>query len=140
MKSGETSVRVRYEETDQMGVVYYANYFVWFEVGRTEYFRTLGMPYYEFERNDIYLPVTRAFAHYKAPARYDEVIRVVTDITNIQEVRMGFKYEIFRENELLVLGETEHAFVNKTGKPVVLKKNNPFLWRRLLEAAGENVE
>jgi acyl-CoA thioester hydrolase len=89
MKSGETSVRVRYEETDQMGVVYYANYFVWFEVGRTEYFRTLGMPYYEFERNDIYLPVTRAFAHYKAPARYDEVIRVVTDITNIQEVRMG---------------------------------------------------
>ncbi|MBS4021423.1 MAG: acyl-CoA thioesterase [Dethiobacter sp.] len=140
MKSGEINIRVRYAETDQMGVVYYANYFVWFEAGRTEYFRQLGMPYNEFERNDIFLPVTRAFAHFKVPARYDEMVRVVTDVTSIQEVRIAFKYEIFRENELLVRGETEHAFVSKNGKPVVLKKQNPFLWRRLLEAAGENVE
>jgi acyl-CoA thioester hydrolase len=140
MRSGQTTIRVRYEETDQMGVVYYAKYFVWFEVGRAEYFRELGMPYSDFEKNDILLPVTRAFAEYKMPARYDDLIRVVTSVALLQEVRIAFKYEIFRANDLLVLGGTEHAFVNRGGRPVVLKKHNPFLWRRLLETAGEQTE
>jgi len=142
MKSGETIIRVRYEETDQMGVVYYANYFIWFEVGRTEFFRKLGMPYSDFEKNEIYLPVTKAFGQYKLPAHYDDEIRLVTHITSLQEVRIAFKYEVFRNqnHELLAIGETEHAFVNRQGKPIVLKKNNPFLWRRLLEAAGEHLE
>lgn len=142
MKHGEMLIRVRYAETDQMGVVYYANYLVWMETGRSEYFRELGMPYNEVEKNDILLPVTKVFCQYKSPARYDDVVRVVTSISSLQDVRLHFKYELFRNesNELLAIGETEHAFVNRQGRPVVLKKNNPFLWRRLQEAAGEHLE
>ena len=142
MKHGETLVRVRYAETDQMGFVYYANYLVWMEVGRTEYFRELGMPYREVEKNEILLPVTKAFCQYKSPARYDDAVRVVTSIASLQDVRIHFKYELFRNdtNELLAIGETEHAFVNRQGRPVVLKKYNPFLWKRLQEAAGEHTE
>jgi len=138
MKSGETLLRVRYAETDQMGVVYHANYFAWFEVGRTEYFRQLGMPYGEFEKNKLFLPVIKAYCQYKSPATYDDLLRVVTAINSLQEVRMSFKYEIFRheQGELLATGGTEHAFVSHLGKPVVLKKDNPFLWRRLLDATG----
>ena len=142
MKSGETLLRVRYAETDQMGVVYHANYFAWFEVGRTEYFRQLGMPYSEFEKNKLFLPVTKVFCQYKSPACYDDLLRVVTAINSLQEVRMSFKYEIFRheQNELLAIGDTENAFVSNLGKPVVLKKYNPFLWRRLLDATGTHQE
>lgn len=142
MKQGETQVRVRYGDTDQMGVAYYANYFTWLEVGRTEYFRQMGMPYSEVERNDILLPVIKAFCQYKLPARYDDVIRVVTGVAALQEVRIAFKYELFRQatNELLAVAETEHAFVNRQGRPVVIKKLNPFLWKRLQEAAGEHTE
>lgn len=142
MKQGVGEIRVRYAETDQMGVVYYANYFVWFETGRTEYFRELGMPYSEVEKNDILLPVLKAFCQYKSSARYDDLIRIVTTVASLQEVRILFKYELFREStgELLAMGETEHAFVNRQGRPVVLKKYNPFLWKRLQEAAGEYAE
>jgi acyl-CoA thioester hydrolase len=142
MKQGEINLRVRYAETDQMGVVYYANYFVWFEAGRAEYFREMGMPYSEVEKNDILLPVIKAFCQYKSPARYDDLVRVVTTVPSLQEVRILFKYEIFRREslELLAIGETEHAFVNRQGRPVVLKKHNPFLWKRLQEAAGEHTE
>lgn len=142
MKQGETQVRVRYGDTDQMGVAYYANYFTWLEVGRTEFFRQMGMPYSEVERNDILLPVIKAFCQYKSPARYDDVIRVVTSVAALQEVRIAFKYELFRQatNELLAVAETEHAFVNRQGKPVVIKKLNPFLWKRLQEAVGEHTE
>lgn len=142
MKSGEAIVRVRYAETDQMGVAYYSNYFTWLEVGRTEYFRQMGMPYSEVEKNDILIPVTKAFCHYKSPARYDDTLRIVTNIASLQEVRIAFKYEVFRQEtgELLANGETEHAFVNRQGRPVVLKKHNPFLWKRLQETAGEHVE
>ncbi|MCR3923358.1 MAG: acyl-CoA thioesterase [Firmicutes bacterium] len=142
MKNGETLIRVRYEETDQMGVVYYANYFIWMEVGRTEYFRQIGMPYREVEKNEILLPVTKAFCQYKAPAHYDDTIRIVTNVASLQEVRIVFKYELFRGNtsDLLALGETEHAFVNMQGRPVVLKKQNPFFWKRMLEATGEHME
>ena len=142
MKSGETLIRVRYAETDQMGVAYHANYLAWFEVGRAEHFRQLGMPYRDFEKNNLFLPVIKVFCHYKAAACYDDLLRVVTGISSLQEVRMSFKYEIFRheQNELLTIGETEHAFVNSLGKPVLLKKHNPFLWRRLLEVTGEQQE
>ncbi|NLN07608.1 MAG: acyl-CoA thioesterase [Firmicutes bacterium] len=142
MKYGETLLRVRYAETDQMGVVYHANYFNWMEVGRTEYFRQLGMPYSEIEKNELFLPVTKAYCEYNAPAHYDDLIRISTAISLLQDIRLVFKYEIYRANtnELLASGETEHAFVNRKGKPVVLKKYNPFLWRRILEATGEKTE
>ena len=141
MKAQEISLRVRYQETDQMGVVYHANYLVWMEVGRSEYLRKLGMAYTTFEKNNIYLPVIKAYCEYKSPAFYDNMIKVVTRVASLKEVKITFHYDIFREENQLLLaaGETEHAFVNNLGKPMVLKKNNPFLWKRLLEVV-EGVE
>jgi len=134
LKKGETGVRVRYKETDQMGLVYYANYLVWFEVGRTELMRSLELPYREFEKSNLYLPVLKAYCEYKQPARYDDELTIVTHLESLQNVRLIFNYEIFREKELLVSGYTEHAFVNDSGRPVVLKKFSPFLWNRLYQA------
>lgn len=134
MLKEETRLRVRYKETDQMGMVYYANYLVWFEVGRTELMRSLGMPYREFEKNNIYLPVIKVSCEYRVPARYDDEITVVTRLESLQEVRVVFTYEIRREEELLAWGSTEHAFINAAGRPVVLRKYSPFLWGRLCRA------
>lgn len=133
MKQSESLVRVRYKDTDQMGVVYYANYFVWFEIGRTDFLRELGMSYKDLEQNGLYLPVIEAYCKYKNPARYDDQLKVITRLQFLQEVRLGFQYEIIHTGtgELLVQGETAHAFVSKAGKPVVLRKQNPFLWRIL---------
>ena len=100
MKQGETFIRVRYAETDKMGVVYHSRYLDWMEVGRTEYFRQLGMTYIEIEKNNIFLPVIKAYCQYKSPARYDDLLRIVTTVTSLQEVRLIFNYEIFREDKL----------------------------------------
>ncbi len=134
MKKNEIKVRVRYKETDQMGVAYYANYLVWFEVGRTEMMRSLGLPYLEFEKSKIFLPVLKVFCEYKQPARYDDELTVVTRLESLQNVRLLFNYNIRRGDEHLAGGYTEHAFVNDRGHPVVLKKFSPFLWNRLCQA------
>lgn len=138
MRHVETFLRVRYKDTDQMGLVYYANYFVWFEVGRAEYLRSLGMSYKSLEQSEIFLPVIEAYCEYKFPARYDDELRVVAAIKMLQEVKLGFQYEIYKvdnEDVLLAKGETTHAFVNTKGRPLVLRKQNPFLWRLLKESS-----
>lgn len=137
MKKDETSVRVRYKDTDQMGVAYYANYLIWFEVGRTELMRSLELPYREFEKSNIYLPVLKVYCEYKQPARYDDQLAIVTRLESLHNVRVVFNYEIRRENEVLATGYTEHAFVKSNGRPVVLKKFSPFLWNRLCQALEE---
>jgi acyl-CoA thioester hydrolase len=134
MLKDETLIRVRYKDTDQMGMVYHANYLVWFEVGRTELMRKMGMPYLEFEKNGLFLPVIKASCEFKIPARYDDQVTVITRIESLREVRMTFQYEVRREKELLVRGSTEHAFVNSSGRPVILRKHSPFLWSRLCRA------
>ncbi len=139
MKSEGDKIRVRYKDTDQMGVAYYANYLVWFEVGRTELLRRMGLPYSEFEKNDLYLPVLKAYCEYRQPARYDDQIELFTRIENLQDVRLTFSYKIRRGSKLLAEGYTEHAFINQAGKPVVLRKKSPFLWNRLLKAYDEQV-
>jgi len=142
MKYNETTVRVRYKDTDQMGVAYYANYFVWFEVGRCEYFRELGMSYRDLEQNEILLPVIEAFCKYKNPARYDDLLLIKTGLKFLEDVKLGFYYEIFHQErrELLAFGETVHAFVNKKGRPIVLRKHNPFFWRIMKEKVMETHE
>ncbi|NLC11318.1 MAG: acyl-CoA thioesterase [Firmicutes bacterium] len=140
MKSGETFLRVRYKDTDQMGVAYYGNYFVWFEVGRTEFFRGLGMSYKELEQNNLYLPVIRASCQYKTPAHYDDLLKLVTRLSALSDVRLTFTYDIYREEKLLAFGETEHAFINQKGRPVVLRRQNPFLWRLLKDKVHESLE
>src|SRR5262245_957727 len=112
-------IRVRYAETDQMGVVYYANYFVWFEVGRTDLLRASGWSYREMENEGFSLPVVDAQCAYRAPARYDDEIEVRTSGVLVSPVRVKFTYEIVRVDDLLMLatGATVHAALNRNGRP-----------------------
>jgi len=114
-----TRVRVRYAETDRMGVVYYANYLVWFEVGRTEWLRETGWTYREMERDGISLPVIEAHCEYRQPARYDDEIEIATRGTLVTPVRIRFDYEVARavEGTIAAVGHTVHAAVDTSGKP-----------------------
>ena len=115
----ETRVRVRYAETDQMGVVYHSNHFIWFEVGRVELLRQLGFTYKEMEREDgCYIAVADARCRYKAPARYDEEIIVRTHLKNVRDSLVHFGYELLRAEDgaLLAEGETTHIVIDREMK------------------------
>ena len=128
-----TRVRVRYAETDRMGVVYYANYLVWFEVGRTEWLRDAGWNYREMEQDGVALPVIEAHCEYRQPARYDDEIEVATRATLLSPVRIRFDYEVIRgAEEVCASGHTVHAAVDPAGRPCRL----PQRVRELLAATG----
>lgn len=112
-------VRVRYAETDQMGIVYHANYFVWFEVGRTDLLRTSGWTYREMEHEGVSLPVIEAHCEYRQPARYDDELEVRTTGTILTHVRVEFNYQIVRvaDGAALVTGRTVHAALDRDGRP-----------------------
>ena len=113
-----TLVRVRYAETDRMGVVYYANYLVWFEVGRTEWLRDTGWTYREMELEGVALPVIEAHCEYRQPARYDDQIEIRTRAALLTPVRIRFDYDVIRDDETLVAcGYTVHAALDATGRP-----------------------
>ena len=112
---GETKLRVRYAETDKMGVVYHSNFVIWFEVGRVELLRQLGFQYSEMEAEDnCHIPVVDLRVRYKSPAQYDDEIVVRTQIKNVRSSLLHFSYEVFRETDrtLLATGETMHIIVN----------------------------
>ena len=115
----ETPVRVRYAETDKMGVVYHANYLIWFEIGRTEFCRVRGFAYSDMEENeDAFLVVAESYCRYKASARYDEELIVRTHITELRRRSLRFGYEIVRASDGLVIaeGETGHVVTNRDGR------------------------
>jgi acyl-CoA thioester hydrolase len=114
-----TRVRVRYADTDQMGVVYYANYLVWFEVARTEWLREGGWTYREMEASGISLPVIEAHCEYRRPAHYDDEIEIRTTATVLTPVRIRFDYEAWKtsENSLSASGHTVHAALGADGRP-----------------------
>lgn len=120
MKFHELEVRVRYAETDQMGVVYHGNYAQYFEMGRVEWLRNLGLSYAFMEKNGIMLPVVSLTINYKKPARYDDLLRVRTIFKKQESVRIEFDYEIYNQKgELLTTGNSVLVFVDmKTGRPV----------------------
>ena len=121
--SHETRLRVRYAETDQMGVVYYANYLIWMEVGRADYCRTSGMRYRDMEKEDgILLAVVESHCRYLYPARYDEEIAVKTRIATATRRAVEFSYEIRNAHteRLLASGSTKHVFVGADMRPVKL--------------------
>jgi acyl-CoA thioester hydrolase len=104
----EVRLRVRYAETDQMGVVYHSNYFVWFEVGRVELLRQLGFSYRDMEQHDgCFIAVVDARCRYKAPARYDDEVLVRTHLKNVRESLVHFGYELLRSSDSIVLAEGE---------------------------------
>jgi acyl-CoA thioester hydrolase len=119
MPSSITTLRVRYAETDQMGIVYYSHYFVWFEVARAELLRTLGWNYRAMEESGVLLPVIEASCDYRRPARYDDEIEVRTEGHLRSPVRMEFLYEVTVKSraELTATGRTVHAATDRGGKP-----------------------
>lgn len=114
-----THLRVRYAETDRMGVVYYANYFVWFEVARADLLRRLGWTYREMEESGVLLPVISAQCDYRRSTRYDDEIRVHTEGRVTSPVRMEFTYEVFVQGQAdaVATGHTVHAAVDWDGRP-----------------------
>ena len=121
MLVSQTRIRVRYSETDQMGVVYYANYLVWFEIGRTDFLREIGHSYSALEKSEgLLLPVVEATCRYKAPARYDDDLVLETTLTQLRASVVEFTYRLYRfgvngsgERQLLAEGKTIHVLVNR---------------------------
>lgn len=136
-----TSIRVRYAETDQMGVVYYANFLVWFEIGRGDFCRQHGFAYREMEEQDgLYIMVAEVRCRYKAPARYDDEIEVRTSLRASRKRVLVFGYEVYRlpDQDLLAEGETVHVITDREGHPRTL----PDRYIELFQAAspGSRVE
>jgi acyl-CoA thioester hydrolase len=144
-------LRVRYQETDQMGVVFHGNYLTWFEIGRTELVRHFGMSYRTIEQRGMLLPVIDLDCSYLSPARYDDLLIICTTIEQFSPIRMSFRSEVRRireeeavpsewrgaeaPGELLVKGGTRHVWVNAEWRPSRLDKAIPELYERLKAAA-----
>jgi len=114
----ESRLHVRYAETDKMGVVYYANYFVWMEIGRTDYCKSIGFSYRDMEHEDANMAVVDATCRYIAPARYDDEILVRTSVERLSRRLVSFVYRIYNtaNDKLLAEGKTVHITVGKDGK------------------------
>jgi acyl-CoA thioester hydrolase len=125
MLSGEITIRVRYAETDRMGLVHHANYLVYFEQGRTELLRSLGLAYKDFEDQGYLLVLTRAEIRYRSPAHYDDLLTLRTMVVRTTAVRIDHRYELFRDGTLIAEGSTTLACLDRQGRvqalPSVLK-------------------
>ncbi|MDR1965422.1 MAG: acyl-CoA thioesterase [Synergistaceae bacterium] len=131
------TIRVRYSETDKMGLVYNSNYLVWFEIARTEYCRNLGKTYRGWEAQGYFLPLTESYCRYRFPADYDDEVELYCRAPKeqIKPHSILFEYRVMMERELLAEGWTKHAFVNAEGR--VYRRNNQFQqW--MLEEAGKD--
>jgi len=119
LKIHTTSMKVRYAETDNMGIVYYANYLVWFEVGRTEYLLAQGVDYRDVEKEGLFMAVVEAHCVYKAPARYGETVSVATWSEEVKNSSLKFVYRVTRQGEEKVLAEgwTAHVLIDKDLRP-----------------------
>ena len=114
----ESRLRVRYSETDQMGIVYHAHYLVWFEIGRTEWCRAAGIPYAEMERAGLFIPVTRVEASFRRRSSYDDSIRIEARMAELSGRGCAFAYRVLgEEGELLADGSTSHIFTDPSGRP-----------------------
>ncbi|HVU35695.1 MAG TPA: thioesterase family protein [Opitutaceae bacterium] len=118
MIQSRCEVTVRYAETDMMGVVYHGSYLPWFEVGRTTLLKELGVRYRDLEAGGFFLPVLELAVKFVRPARYDDTLTIVTTLRERPLLRIRLDYEVYRGDELLVTGETVHAFIDRTGRPV----------------------
>ncbi len=131
----ESTIPVRYAETDKMGIVYHANYLIWFEVARTELLESLGYPYIHCEQEGLISPVLHCEADYATPLRYGDVAVIRTSLIDLTQVRCTFLYRVWREGQdaendaPLCIGKTTHCFLDaSTFKPVVMRKKLPGLF------------
>jgi acyl-CoA thioester hydrolase len=117
MLSGEIAIRVRYAETDRMGLLHHANYLVYFEQGRTELLRSQGLAYRDLEDQGYLLVLTKAEVRYRRPARYDDLLTVRTTVVKTTAVRIDHRYELLRDGLLMAEGTTTLACVDREGRP-----------------------
>ena len=137
METFDYEYRVRYGDTDKLGISYYANYLVWFEAARTEYFRALNLPYTECEKKGYFLPAAEAYIKYNAPSTYDDLLIVRTSVSLLKQSSMRFEYQVFKKGEprCLASGYTVHVFVNARMKPTRIPEevkkiiNKIVLWK-----------
>ena len=120
MLSGEITIRVRYAETDRMGLLHHANYLVYFEQARTELLRSLGHSYRDLEDQGYLLVLTRIEVRYRRPARYDDLLTVRTTVVRTTAVRIDHRYEVFGDGQLVAEGTSTLACVDRTGRPQLL--------------------
>jgi len=132
LKKNHVKIRVIYADTDAMGIVYHTNYIKWFEIGRTELLRSVGIVYSEVEVQGYNLPLTEAYCHYLLPAKYDQIIIVETEMEYLKRASMKFNYTIWDEDKekILVEGYTVHACTNNLGKIVRVP---PFIVQKIEE-------
>jgi acyl-CoA thioester hydrolase len=131
MYSNKFEIRVRYPETDRMGIVYHANYVIWFDCARTEFLRSLGYNYRLLEEKGLWLPVLEVNCFYKNPALYDDLITVTATLEELSRVKMKFKYTVTRDDKLLAEGYSKHGFTNPSLKPIALDKFDLDLYEKL---------
>ncbi len=132
----ETAFTARYGETDQMGIIHHSNYPVWFEAGRTGFFKEIGIWYSKIEEKGILLPLTDLRCSYISPARYEDEIVVKTKIEEMSCVRLAFNYEVLNKDSGIIIakGQTSHAWTDKSLKPQNIQKKLPELYQALVEA------
>jgi acyl-CoA thioester hydrolase len=135
----DTTIRVRYGETDQMGIVYYANYFVWFEIGRVELCRQVGFEYKKMEsEDDSFIVVAEAYCRYNRPAHFDDLLVIRTRVTEAQRrtVRFGYEIRMQGSDTLLATGETLHVICDRLGRP----KSLPEKYRKYFPATHRSAD
>jgi len=120
MISGEITIRVRYAETDRMGLLHHSNYLVYFEQGRTELLRQQGLAYKDLEDQGYLLVLTKVQVRYRRPARYDDVLTLRTIVARTSMVKIEHRYEMLRDGEILADGETTLGCIDREGKPQML--------------------
>lgn len=143
LTQNESTLRVRYQETDQMGVVYYANFFVWFEIGRVEFLRQLGFSYRDMEREDgCFIAVVEARCRYRAPARYDDEITIRTRLKSYRASMIQFGYELVRvaDGAMLAEGETTHMVTDAQMKVRPLPEKYVAVFEKLTAVHAESAQ
>ncbi len=140
MLTVENKIKVRYQETDQMGVVYHGNYLVWFEIGRTEYVNKLGLKYTELEGLGYYSPVIDINIHYKKPVTYGQTVTVKTSLESYNGIRTVYAYEIYDEKgDLAVTGNSTHVVVRQTNfTPVLMRRIYPHWHQAFIDQVSED--
>ena len=136
MFSSDTKFIVRYAETDQMGIVHHSNYPVWFEAGRTDFIKKMGLPYSKIEEMGFMLPLIELRCSYKGAARYEDEITVRTVIKEFTNIRITFYYEVYRNDEpgCITTGETMHVWTDRNMKPVNIKRHSGQIYNLICEA------
>ncbi|SHH49437.1 acyl-CoA thioesterase [Clostridium grantii] len=134
MYINKTKIKVRYAETDQMGIVHHSNYYIWFEVGRTEFTKKCGMSYSDIEKENIMMPVLETGCKHMEGAKYEDELIIETWINQLSGAKIIFNYNIIREldNKLLATGFTKQTFIDNNFKIINLKKKHPELFEKMV--------